>query len=323
MIFASYKRGFKSGGFDAGYTGGALLAAGRRAAGQAFLPEKVEGGELGLKSTLMDRQLTFNATGYWYEYKDLQVSFFDTTVQTFLTQNAAKARIRGIELEARYSPRSVPGLSLHASAAWNDAKFVDYLAPCYNGQNAALGCNQQFILSANQVSPPTGALLGTNAAGVTGFGFYNSQNLAGRRLRKAPEWSLQFGGYYETPVSQGLMASLSVDVNYSSGYDTGTSYQPLAYQEAFAKLDATFRLFSEDKRWEFAVIGRNLTNVRNLIAGIDRTGTPAANAFTGKGSGLPACTTGPTTPSGCAALSDILGTPMQPRSVAIQATFRY
>ena len=320
MLFASYKRGFKSGGFDAGYTAGVMLtSAARRAAGQAFKPEKVDGGEIGLKSTLMDRQLTLNLTGYWYEYKDLQVSAFDTNVRSFVTLNAAKARVRGIELESRFSPRSIPGLSLHASAAWNDAKFLEYLGACYNGQSIALGCNQQWNAASltNQGLPgavpdPTGqsALLG----------FYTSQNLAGRRLRKAPEWSLSVGGYYETPIATNLMMSFSADVNYSSGYDTGTAYQPLAYQEAFAKLDATFRLFSENKRWEFAVIGRNLTNVRNLIAGIDRTGTGSGTI---KGGNAPSCVAATDSANACNKLSDILGTPMQPRSVALQATFRY
>ena len=75
-------------------------------------------------------------------------------------------------------------------------------------------------------------------------------------------------------------------------------------------------VISEDKRWEFAVIGRNLTNKRNLINGIDRTGTGS-----GKGSALPSCTAAGQT--GCAALSDIIGTPTLPRTVALQATFRY
>jgi hypothetical protein len=109
---------------------------------------------------------------------------------------------------------------------------------------------------------------------------------------------------------------LSVDGSYSSGYEYGTNYQPLAYQRAYAKLNATLRLFDEDKRWELAVIGQNLTDKRNLINGIDRTGTGS-----GKGSTLPSCTAA--FQSGCAALSDIIGTPTLPRTVAVQATFRY
>lgn len=311
MLFASYKQSFKSGGFDAGYTGGAILA--NPARDQTFDPENVKGFEAGIKSELMDRQLTANLTGYWYNYNDLQVSAFDTTARAFTTQNAAKARIRGLELETRYRPNSVPGLNLHLMAAWNDAKFVEYLASCYNGQSVALGCNQVFLPAAAQSPIPPGAV---QVGGL--YGYYTSQDLSGTRLRKAPKWSVNGGGYYETPISSDWMVSFSADATYTSGYDTGTSYQPLAYQGDFAKLDATLRLFSSDNQWELALIGRNLTNVRNLIAGIDRTGTGSS---TTKGSTLPSCTSA--TQTGCNKLSDILGTPMQPSWVALQATFRY
>lgn len=299
MLFASYKRGFKSGGFDAGYTGGAILGATRLSVGQLFKPEKVEGVEGGLKSTFADRQVTFNLTGYWYDYKDLQVPTFDTIARSFRLQNAASARVRGIELELRYRPNPLPGLSLHATGAFNDAKFRRYLSDCYQGQTFALGCNQVQGATPN---------------------VFTQQDLSGRRLRKAPKIAATFGGYYETNVSDGLLMGLSVDGSYSGSYVYGSNYQPLAVQDDFAKIDATLRFFTEDKRWEIAAIGRNLTNKRSLINGIDRTGTGS-----GKGrNDLPSCTaSGPTPPTTCAALSDILGTPTMPRTVAIQATFRY
>ncbi|MDR2856820.1 MAG: TonB-dependent receptor [Novosphingobium sp.] len=296
MLFASYKEGFKSGGFDAGYTGGAIV--GNPARGQTFLPEHVKGGEIGLKSRFADRQVTFNLTGYWYDYSGFQVSVFDTISRAFRLQNAGTARVRGIEGELRYSPNAVPGLNLHATAAYNDARFRTFNnADCYQGQTQALGCN----------------LIQNTATGI-----FTAQDLSGKRLRKAPVFAATFGGYYETPVSAGLMLGLSIDGSYSSGYEYGTNYQPLAYQNAYAKLDATLRLFTGDKRWEFAVIGRNLTDKRNLINGVDRTGT-------GNGKGtttLPGCTAA-FQGSGCAALSDIIGTPTEPRTVALQATFRY
>ena len=308
MVFASYKEGFKSGGFDAGYTAGAVVAAPgasaaaqaaattRRAQGQIFLPEYVKGGELGLKSRFANRQVTFNLTGYWYDYSGFQVSVFDTISRSFRLQNAGTARVRGIEAELRYSPSSVPGLSLHATGAYNDAKFRRFdTADCYQGQTQALGCNR---------------------VQNTATGVFTAQDLSGKRLRKAPVFAATFGGYYETPVSDGLLVGLSVDGSYSGGYEYGTNYQPLAYQEAFAKLDATLRLFSEDKRWDLAVIGRNLTNNRSLINGIDRTGTGS-----GKGTALASCTAAFQT--GCAAQSDIIGTPTMPRTIALQATFKY
>ena len=293
MLFASYKEGFKAGGFDAGYTNNAFAANPSRS--QVFLPEHVKGGEVGFKSRFADRQVTFNLTGYWYDYKGFQVSVFDTISRAFRLQNAGSARVRGIEAELRYSPNSVPGLSLHATGAYNDAKYRRFdNADCYQGQTQALGCN----------------------LGVLNGVARTAQDLSGQRLRKAPEFAATFGGYYETLVTDGLMMGLSVDGSYSGAYEYGTNYQPLAYQRAYAKLDATWRLFSEDKRWELAVIGRNLTNKRNLINGIDRTGTGS-----GKGTTLPSCTG--INQTGCAALSDLIGTPTLPRTVAVQVSFKY
>lgn len=292
MFFASYKQGFKSGGFDAAYTGGALASPVRMAAGQIFRPEKVKGGEVGMKSEFLDRQVTFNATAYWYDYADLQVSSFDNTANTFLTKNAAKARVRGVELESHFRPHDVPGLNLNASLAYNDAKYIDYAAPCYSGQSNQLGC---FIV---------------NGAAT--------QQLGGQPLRKAPHWTGNLGGYYETPITNAVMMSLSADLAYSSGYMASADYQPAGYQNGFAKLDASLRFFSADKRYELAVIGRNLTNQLNLIYVTDRplTGNGRKGDATTCATGTPGQTT-------CGMLADIIGTPTQPRSVALQFTFRY
>lgn len=294
MLFASYKRGFKSGGFDAGYTAGAILSPARQAQTQTFRPEKVKGFEGGVKSSLFDRQMNLNLTAYWYDYSDLQVSVFDTQIHAFRTQNAAKARTKGIELDATFRPRAVPGLNLHAAAAYNSARFRDYLADCYAGQTVTLGCDQVL----NTVN-----------------GRYTSQDLRGVRLRKAPAFTANFGGYYEAEVASNLKFSLSGDAAYSDGYIASTNYNPDSYQPSFWKFDASLRLFTADRRWELALIGRNLTNTRNLINANDRNGTGG-----GKG-GTVTCTT--LAQVGCDRLPDITGTPTTPRSVALQATFRY
>ena len=305
LLFASYKRGFKSGGFDAGYTAGAILSPARQAQGQTFRPEKVRGFEGGVKSNLLDRQLILNLTGYYYDYDDLQVAVFDTQIHAFRTQNAAKARIKGLELQTSFNPRSVPGLNLHGSAALNDAKFRDYLADCYAGQTRALGCDQTPNPLALALNPATGQLEPR----------FTSQDLSGVRLRKAPKFTASAGGYYEMPVSRSLMASLSADLLYSDGYISSTNYNPLSYQKKYTTIDATARLFTADRRWELAVIGRNLSNQRPLINANDRNGTGG-----GKG-GFVTCST--LAQTGCDRLPDITGTPALPRSVALQVSYHY
>jgi hypothetical protein len=82
------------------------------------------------------------------------------------------------------------------------------------------------------------------------------------------------------------------------------------------KLALRGRVVLHDRLALSAAMFRNLTEKRNLINGIDRTGTGS-----NKGSALPSCSAAGQT--GCAALSDIIGTPTLPRTVAIQATIRY
>ncbi|MFX4662509.1 TonB-dependent receptor, partial [Acinetobacter baumannii] len=73
ILFASYKQGFKSGGFDAGFTNGAIAVA--RNFDNTFREEKVSGGEGGVK--FGGRNLTISIVGYRYDYKDLQVGAYD------------------------------------------------------------------------------------------------------------------------------------------------------------------------------------------------------------------------------------------------------
>ncbi len=292
MYFVSYKEGYKSGGFDGSYTAGAVLARGVN----SFLPEEVSGYEAGLKSSLLDKQLIFNVTGYWYDYEDLQVATYDTAARSFGTGNAAESEVRGIEIEAKLYPQGAPGLELHVSANYNDAEFEEFFAQCYRSQSQAMGCD-------NDIDP------------ATGFG--NTQDLSGVQLRKAPKFTATVGGYYETALTSGLMMSVSSDIFYSGKYNYGTDYQPYTKQDSFFKVDASVRLFSEDNRWELALIGRNLSDRRNLVNGIDRTGTGGAFGTT-----TPACSSLPAT-GGCLPLADVIGTPTRGRTVTVQATYRF
>ncbi|WP_439133812.1 TonB-dependent receptor [Pseudomaricurvus sp.] len=292
MYFASYKEGYKSGGFDGSYTAGAVLTNGVN----SFDPEEVSGFEAGFKSSLMDKQVIFNMTAYWYEYEDLQVATYDTAARSFGTGNAAKSRVRGLELETKYYPQAVPGLELHASANWNDASFEEFFAQCYKSQSKADGCNFD--------NDP-----------VTGNG--NTQDLSGEQLRKAPKFTATVGGYYETPIASGLMMSFSSDLFYSGSYNYGTDYQPYTEQDSFIKADASIRLFAEDSHWELALIARNLTDRRNLVNGIDRTGTGGDY-----GTDAPVCSSLPAT-GGCIPAADVIGTPTRGRTVSLQATMRF
>ncbi|MCA8900588.1 MAG: TonB-dependent receptor [Hyphomonas sp.] len=253
MVFGSYKEGFKSGGFDGGFTNGAI-AAGNFA--NTFDEETVTGFEGGMKATLFD-QLVLNLTAYDYDYEDLQVGAFDPDSISFKVLNAAAARVKGVEADFNWRTPA-EGLWLRGSLALNDAKFEDFLSGCYLGQTPALGCNINL-------NTTTGA--------------YLQQDLSGRRINNAPEVAATAGVLYTRDLANGLGMDLSFDATYSSDYYANLRQSPLDIQDDYTKLNASLRLFSRDDRWEFSLVGRNLTDEYTFNASAPIT-------LTGGGSGI-------------------------------------
>ena len=88
MAYASYNRGFKSGGFNA-----TLLT------DPPYDPEVLDAYEVGLKSELFDRRLRMNLAAFYYDYSNIQVRYFPPTGQIGV-KNGASAKIYGLELDA-------------------------------------------------------------------------------------------------------------------------------------------------------------------------------------------------------------------------------
>lgn len=256
MLFASYKRGFKSGGFDGGFTNGTISAAAPGTFRNSYDEEIVSGFEGGVKVGTPD--LTFNLTGYRYDYKDLQVGAFDAATISFKVLNAAAARIQGLEFDANWKT-PLDGLSLRGSAAYNDAKFRDFLSGCYLGQTPALGCN----LTPHPVT-----------------GVFQEQDMAGRQINNAPKFVATGGFLFETDISKDIGVEFSVDANYSSKYSANLRQSPQDLQDEFVKLNASLRLFGADEQWSLSLVGRNLTNKYTISASGPIT-------LTGSGSGRP------------------------------------
>ena len=102
LAYFSVTKGFKSGGFN-NFPGDPV------AAKTAFRPEKITAYELGAKATLFNRLMRLNVALFQYDYTDLQVfAPIDTGGQLPLVQitNAARARIKGAEVELRVEPGS-------------------------------------------------------------------------------------------------------------------------------------------------------------------------------------------------------------------------
>jgi iron complex outermembrane receptor protein len=85
-------------------------------------PENLYAVEAGLKNTLLDDRLLFNGTAFVYWYDDLQVSQL-LEVQYFV-ENAATARIWGVELESTWRP--IDPLTFEAQFSYLNTTYTDF-----------------------------------------------------------------------------------------------------------------------------------------------------------------------------------------------------
>src|SRR5690606_39184581 len=96
MVYASFSRGFKSGTFT-------QRVFPPRPDIPSADPEKVDAYEIGFKTNWYDRRIRLNGAAFWTDYKDMQVNVSEAvpggTEIGIITRNAAKARIKGFELE--------------------------------------------------------------------------------------------------------------------------------------------------------------------------------------------------------------------------------
>lgn len=256
-LFAAYKRGYKSGSFS-------IAVPSAPGENKSFGDESVKGGEIGLKSRLFGRQARLNIAAYDYRYTGLQVGSIEPTagagIPVVRTVNAGSARTYGVDADFSFRPDSIEGLSLNAAVSWNHGRYTKLdNVPCYTGQTVAQGCSNAFTPSVNQTVPgPVGAVM------VNGqYGFYFAQNLSGSPLVRAPDWQATFGFDYEFPIGSSLKMVVANNNQYSSRFLTFPAVNRPGednFQGRFLKSDLSFTVKDNEDRWEFALIGKNITD---------------------------------------------------------------
>lgn len=144
FVYATYAKGFKSGGFNLGNLQ------------PPFAPEKITDYEVGLRADWLDGGLRTNLSGFYYDYKNLQVSQVNGVI--ILIQNAASARLYGMEAEV--TARPVNDLNLTANLSLLHSEYRDFVS-----------------------ADPARALLGPI-------------DLAGNRLTQSPTYTLNLSADY-------------------------------------------------------------------------------------------------------------------------------
>jgi iron complex outermembrane recepter protein len=153
LAYGSATTGFKSGGFN----GRATSAA---AALLTLKPETVLTYELGVKTTLLGGAARFNISVFQNDYKDLQLTAFNSAGVSVLS-NAASAIIKGVEIDT--SAQLTKEWQISANVGTLDAKYKDFTAAnaaIFDGKQLKQAPKLQYGLSTSyRVAMGNGALV--------------------------------------------------------------------------------------------------------------------------------------------------------------------
>jgi iron complex outermembrane recepter protein len=129
--------------------------------------------ELGVKGSVMDRLLSFDASLYYIEWKDIQLAFIASGGAGSYQTNGGRAKSQGLELSVEAHPWT--GFSVLASAAWSDAQLSESFTPP-NPLRGASGDRLPFSsrfsgnLSVDQEFPLSGSMTGFVGSSVSYVG---------------------------------------------------------------------------------------------------------------------------------------------------------
>jgi iron complex outermembrane receptor protein len=113
LVYASYNRGYKSGGFN-----DQLLPV------RTYAPETLDAYETGAKTDFLDRRLELNASAFFYNYSNIQVVSYPAGIE--IIYNGAKAHIYGLDLDAKAIP--FDNFTITSGFEWMHATFTSFPA---------------------------------------------------------------------------------------------------------------------------------------------------------------------------------------------------
>ena len=232
-VYASYSQGFKSGGFNE-----------QTGCGDSFDSETVDSFEIGTKNVLLDGNLTFNASAFFYDYENLQVE--QLTGFAFEFNNAPGAEVYGVELEAVYTPND--NWRFDANFSYQNSEFTEF---------SNLDSLNHFTRDAN------GAVV-VDGGGVV---VPNVQNLAGNPLPYAPDVTANLGVSYKSdPVFLGGSFLFNGNMNYTSTINFREFDAPEDEQEGRALFDASAGWTNGNGDLTLRVFGKNITDEEYLVS---------------------------------------------------------
>jgi iron complex outermembrane receptor protein len=231
-VYASFTRGYKAGILNVGGL-----------SQEPIKPEKINAFEVGYKFD--NRVLSVDLAGYYYDYKNLQVSSFQNGAAQI--RNAASSEIYGLEAQFRY--RVSDAFSVYGGAAWTHARYKSFKnAPFYTycDPTAAAGTALWCV-------PPE---LGGSGPGAI---VQTTTDASGFHMQRAPEFSGNIGASYGLDLGGGKLV-LSGNLYYTSSFyfDPEQQFRQGGYETLSLRAEWT----DPSERYSVALFGDNVTGKR-------------------------------------------------------------
>ncbi|KQN05642.1 MULTISPECIES: TonB-dependent receptor [Sphingomonas] len=169
LIYASYSRGYKSGGINPPLPATFSVPT-------TFTPEKIDSFEIGSKNTFGNGALRLNVTGFYYKYKQLQLSRI--VARTAVNDNV-DANVYGVEAEAILSPIPAFVVNMNASYLHSEVSADKFLV---NPRDPSGGRSDAVIIKDLQ-SAANCAVVPTTAGNIVGVNTYVGAVNSGLGLR--------------------------------------------------------------------------------------------------------------------------------------------
>ncbi len=276
MVYASYSRGYKGGGFNPPFD--PLLFP---SSSPTFEPEFVNAYEIGSKNVLFNGTLQANATMFFYDYEDLQVSRIIN--RTSFNENT-DAEIFGLELEAVWAPDD--HWLFNANLAYLDTDIQDFST--IDTRDPTDGSDQVTLIkdvtnASNCVAeiPPAlfNALAPAPAPGVSpqfsdcaalaAAGIPISDgipaDLDGNQLQNSPEYSVSIGAQYTWFLPGNHALSARVDYYWQDEMYARNFNKPIDKIDDWDIWNAQVSLVSAEETWYARAYVKNFTNDDHLV----------------------------------------------------------
>ncbi|MBD3733993.1 MAG: TonB-dependent receptor [Sphingopyxis sp.] len=262
MLYASFSRGYKAGGFNLdrtalkppflpfGFPAGTTPQAGAQAlvGNLEFDPELVDNYEIGGKYST--GPFSLSATLFRSDFRNFQLNTFNGTVFLVQTINGCETDLAGADRDASGTTGSCDPDKVGWGVRAEGVELEASLVPARNFRVATGLTYSRTKFRKNLV----GTRLGTPLDPAL-------RKLPGDNLSNAPEL-VATGSVTWTPEigSSGLTGLVYVDGRMTSDYNTGSDLFPQKEQNGYAIFNARIGLRGPDEKWGIEFWGQNIFN---------------------------------------------------------------